>query len=112
MDEFGDRMKLYEHQEAGRRLLPLLPVCARVDGKGFSKFTKGLQRPYDTRLVELMCQTTAYLVQEAQACISTRMRHSIRKRVMRCKTCCDSKASIGMSTQISSNAVHLFKNAL
>jgi tRNA(His) 5'-end guanylyltransferase len=69
MDQFGDRMKLYEYQEAGRRFLPLLPVCARIDGKGFSKFTKGLQRPYDTRLVELMCQTTAYLVQETQTCI-------------------------------------------
>lgn len=69
MDQFGDRMKLYEHQEAGRRLLPLLPVCARIDGKGFSKFTQGLQRPYDTRLVELMCHTTAYLAQETQACI-------------------------------------------
>jgi tRNA(His) 5'-end guanylyltransferase len=69
MDLFGDRMKDYKYQEAGRRFLPLLPVCARLDGKGFSKFTKGLQRPYDTRLVEFMCQTTAYLVQEAQACI-------------------------------------------
>lgn len=69
MDQFGDRMKLYEHQEAGRRLLPLLPVCLRIDGKGFSKFTKGLQRPYDKRLVELMCDTTTYLVQETQACI-------------------------------------------
>ena len=69
MDQFGDRIKLYELQEAGRRLLPLLPVSTRIDGKGFSKFTQGLQRPYDTRLVELMCQTTAYLVQETQACI-------------------------------------------
>lgn len=67
MDQIGDRMKLYEHQEAGRRFIPLLPVCARIDGKRFSKFTKGLQRPYDTRLVELMCHTTAYLVQETQA---------------------------------------------
>jgi tRNA(His) 5'-end guanylyltransferase len=62
-------MKAYEQQEAGRRFLPLLPVCARLDGKGFSKFTKELQRPYDSRLVELMCCTTAYLVQETQACI-------------------------------------------
>lgn len=68
-DQFGDRMKQYENHEAGRRLLSLLPVCARIDGKGFSKFTKGLQRPYDSRLVELMCQTTTYLVQETQACI-------------------------------------------
>ena len=69
MDLFGDRMKHYEHQEAGRRFLPLLPVCARLDGKGFHNFTKGLERPYDTRLMELMCQTTAYLVQETQASI-------------------------------------------
>ncbi|MEZ4658167.1 MAG: tRNA(His) guanylyltransferase Thg1 family protein [Caldilineaceae bacterium] len=69
MDQFGDRIKYYEQQEVGRRLLPLLPACARIDGKGFSKFTEGLARPFDARLVELMCETTAYLVQEAQACI-------------------------------------------
>lgn len=50
MDAFGDRMKLYEKQEAERRLLPLLPVCSRIDGKGFSEFTKGLKRPYDERI--------------------------------------------------------------
>ncbi|MBU1221590.1 tRNA(His) guanylyltransferase Thg1 family protein [Myxococcota bacterium] len=69
MEQFGDRMKLYEQHEAGRRLLPLLPVCARIDGKGFSKFTKGLKRPYDERLSELMRLTTGYLVKETQACI-------------------------------------------
>ena len=69
MDLFGDRMKAYEQQEAGRRFLPLLPVCARLDGKGFHKLTQGLDRPYDTRFVELMRRTTAYLVQETQACI-------------------------------------------
>ncbi|GAK57454.1 hypothetical protein U27_04421 [Candidatus Vecturithrix granuli] len=68
-DLFGNRMKTYEHQEAGRRFLPLLPVCARLDGKGFHKLTQGLARPYDTRFVEIMCQTTAYLVKETQACI-------------------------------------------
>ena len=31
----GDRMKLYERMEAGRRCLPLLPICARIDGKRF-----------------------------------------------------------------------------
>jgi tRNA(His) guanylyltransferase len=69
MGNFGDRMKDYERQEAGRRFLPLLPVCARIDGKGFSKFTKGFERPFDSRMSELMCQTTAYLTQETQACI-------------------------------------------
>lgn len=69
MDLFGDRMKAYEQQEAGRRFLPLLPVCARLDGKGFHRLTKGLERPYDRRFVELMRRTTAYLVQETHACI-------------------------------------------
>jgi len=67
MDNLGDRMKTYENVEAGRRFLPLLPICARIDGKCFSKFTKGLERPYDKRLTDLMCQTTAYLVEETQA---------------------------------------------
>ncbi len=69
MDLFGDRMKDYEQQEAGRRFLPLLPVCARLDGKGFHRLTKGLERPYDRRFVELMRRTTAHLVQETQACM-------------------------------------------
>lgn len=31
-DDLGDRMKMYEGMEAGRRLMPLLPVLARIDG--------------------------------------------------------------------------------
>ena len=66
-DGLGDRMKEYEGMEGERRFLPLLPVCARIDGKSFSRFTKGLARPYDKRLVDLMGQTTTYLVEETQA---------------------------------------------
>jgi len=66
-DELGDRMKSYESTEAGRRLLPLLPVCARLDGKRFSKFTEGLRRPYDERLSRLMVATTQQLVEETSA---------------------------------------------
>ncbi|PRQ02371.1 tRNAHis guanylyltransferase [Enhygromyxa salina] len=65
----GDRMKLYERQEAGRRCLPLLPVCARIDGKRFSRWTQGLARPYDERLSELMQAVTERLVTETQAVI-------------------------------------------
>lgn len=68
-DDLGDRMKEYESQEAGRRFLPLLPVVARLDGKNFSKFTRGMERPYDKRLSDLMVQTTAYLVKETNACV-------------------------------------------
>jgi tRNA(His) guanylyltransferase len=64
---FGDRMKAYERQETSRRLLPLLPVIVRIDGKNFSRFTEGLERPYDPRLSELMVATTRYLVTESNA---------------------------------------------
>ena len=66
---FGDRMKAYERATAGHRHLPLLPVCARIDGKRFSKFTQGLRRPYDERMSELMVRTTAHLVETTGALI-------------------------------------------
>lgn len=66
-DKLGDRMKMYESQTTKYRLIPLLPVMARLDGKGFSKFTKGLKRPYDERLSKLMVETTKYLVAETNA---------------------------------------------
>lgn len=66
-DNFGDRMKSYENQTCGINLIPRIPVIARLDGKGFSKFTKGLKRPYDERLSKLMVETTKYLVKETNA---------------------------------------------
>jgi tRNA(His) 5'-end guanylyltransferase len=66
-DSLGDRMKAYENQTCGIKMLPRIPVIARLDGKGFSKFTKGLKRPYDERLSRLMIETTKYLVKEANA---------------------------------------------
>jgi tRNA(His) 5'-end guanylyltransferase len=67
-DNFGDRMKLYEMSEAGRKLMPLLPVIARLDGRSFHGFVRGLERPYDRRLSNLMVETTKYLVSETNAC--------------------------------------------
>lgn len=66
-DSLGTRMKLYENQTCGIKLIPRIPVIARLDGKGFSKFTKGLKRPYDERLSNLMVETTKYLVKETNA---------------------------------------------
>jgi len=65
--DLGDRMKFYENQTCGIKMLPRIPVIARLDGKGFSKFTKGLKRPYDERLSRLMIETTKYLVKETNA---------------------------------------------
>ncbi len=68
-DELGDRMKDYERAEGGRRLLARVPVCVRIDGKRFSRFTQGLARPYDERLSRLMVATTRYLVEESSAVV-------------------------------------------
>ncbi len=66
-DDLGDRMKMYEAIEAGRRFIPLLPVVARIDGRSFHSFTKGLNRPYDERMTRCMIETTKYLVKETGA---------------------------------------------
>lgn len=64
----GNRMKIYE--ETGKlKLMPLLPIMIRLDGKNFHTFTKGLKRPYDIRLSELMRNTTKFLVEETNALI-------------------------------------------
>lgn len=69
MGDIDDRMKMYEGIEAGRRFMPLVPVVARIDGKCFSKFTKGLKRPYDDRFSALMVAVTHNLVEETGACM-------------------------------------------
>jgi tRNA(His) guanylyltransferase len=67
-DSIGDRMKDYERNSLPK-LMPLLPVMCRLDGKNFHNFTKGLERPYDKRLSDLMVKTTKYLVEETNALI-------------------------------------------
>lgn len=67
--ELGDRMKMYEHAEAGRRLMPLLPVLARIDGRAFHSFTRGMVQPFDDTYSSCMLDTTIALVRETGACM-------------------------------------------
>lgn len=67
LDEMGDRMKSYERTETGRRFDPELPLYARLDGRGFSKFTKGLVKPFDPTMSDLMVDVTKFLVKETGA---------------------------------------------
>lgn len=67
--ELGDRMKEYEGRETERRFLPYIPVYARLDGKGFSKFTKNMVRPFDSSMHAAMQETTRYLIKETHALI-------------------------------------------
>jgi tRNA(His) guanylyltransferase len=68
-DDLGDRMKEYEQHETGRKFLSMLPIYARIDGRGFSKFTRGMVRPFDPAMSAAMIETTRYLVQHTGALI-------------------------------------------
>lgn len=66
-DALGDRMKAYENVESDRRLDVNLPIYVRIDGRGFSKFTAGMDRPYDRRMSDCMVAATKYLVDKTHA---------------------------------------------
>lgn len=66
-DALGDRLKSYEAMETELKFLPMLPVYARIDGRCFSKFTKGMKRPYDETMSRMMQETTKYLVEQTGA---------------------------------------------
>jgi tRNA(His) guanylyltransferase len=66
-DDFGDRMKAYEAAETERYFMPLLPIYARIDGRCFSAFTRGLDRPFDLRITRAMVETAKFLVEETEA---------------------------------------------
>lgn len=68
-DDLGDRMKDHERRETGRKFFVTLPVYARIDGRGFSKFTQGMDRPFDQRMTDAMIEVTRYLVKETHATI-------------------------------------------
>lgn len=66
-DDFGNRMKAYEAVETHRKLDPMLPIYARIDGRAFSAFTRGMQRPFDLSMTVAMVETTKYLVHASHA---------------------------------------------
>lgn len=67
-DEFGDRMKGYEGL-ANVQLLPGVPVCARLDGRGFHAFTKHAKRPFSDTFHNMMVAVTKHLVVESCATV-------------------------------------------
>lgn len=66
-DEFGDRMKAYERVYTETRIGIDEILCVRIDGKGFSKFTKNCVKPFDNDFANLMIGTTEDLVRETKA---------------------------------------------
>ena len=68
-ESLHDRMKRYERESAGVRLDTTLPICIRIDGRSFSKFTKKMTRPFDVDFTHAMRCTTQALVEESSALI-------------------------------------------
>lgn len=68
-DPLGDRLKDIEMQEAGRKMMPGLPVIARLDGRAFHTYTRGMQRPYDAGFQAAMAATACALVEEFHAVV-------------------------------------------
>lgn len=66
-DEMGDRMKEFEDAATSQRFDPSLPICARIDGRSFSRFTRGCEKPFDAKLSSAMRETAAYLVEQTHA---------------------------------------------
>lgn len=61
----ADRMKDYEGVEAKRRCGPEDAVLVRLDGKGFSRFTRGLKRPFDPALSQLIIDTMRFVAEKS-----------------------------------------------
>lgn len=66
--QLGDRIKqLYEKNETNQKFIPMLPIYCRIDGRSFSKFTKGMAKPYEERMSRVMQEVTKFLVKETSA---------------------------------------------
>jgi tRNA(His) 5'-end guanylyltransferase len=69
MDDLGDRIKSYEAHETSRKLIPGIPVYARMDGRSFSKFTRDMERPFDARMTAAMVDTLKHVVDKSGATV-------------------------------------------
>lgn len=65
----GDRMKSYEAPTTSRVVFKGQPLVVRLDGKAFHTFTKGMARPFDQKLSDLMVGTTKALVDRFHALV-------------------------------------------
>lgn len=68
-DDLGNRLKTYEGQESDRRFMPLLPIMARLDGRAFHSFCRGLEKPFDKYFRGMMSEVTQFLVKETNALV-------------------------------------------
>lgn len=68
-DILGDECKAFELVETDRRAEIGAPIYIRIDGARFSKFTRGMERPFDIRLSKSMIETTKAIMQDYHSLI-------------------------------------------
>lgn len=68
-DDLGNRMKEYYENRTKQFLPRRTNTILRLDGKSFSQFTKGFERPFDDKLINAMNETTKFLCENVQGCI-------------------------------------------
>lgn len=69
-DAFGDRMKEYEKVFTSQKVNREQPMIVRIDGKGFSKFTKDFIKPFDGTIYSAMYRTAEFLLTETNALLA------------------------------------------
>ena len=62
-EALGDECKALEGRQS-QTLLPYVPFLARLDGRAFHTFTRGLNKPYDQRFSALMWEVSRRLVKD------------------------------------------------
>jgi tRNA(His) guanylyltransferase len=65
-DELGDRMKSYYEDRTRIHLPRKTFTIIRIDGKAFHTYTRGLERPFDTDLIDDMDATTKFICESIQ----------------------------------------------
>ena len=63
-EALGTEQKKYERIFAGVRLIPEVPVIARLDGRAFHTLTRNAEKPFDEKLIRSMMKVTSELVSE------------------------------------------------
>ena len=66
-EELAKKCKKFEKRVDSKTFIPGLPLLARLDGRAFHTFTKGLTRPFDERLITCMTETAKRLLEEFKA---------------------------------------------
>lgn len=64
-DTLGDRMKSYERVN-NAQLLPKSPLFIRIDGKAFHTFTRGVEKPYSSSVINAMTYAALKTSEEMQ----------------------------------------------